>query len=153
LRDPNEALGLAVRLLAGVPPFNALPLGLSIGGLVDRIDSNHYGFAQSQARAVGFVSWGFSEQAVAEGWAFERRAPKPGEITPDGPCAMVFAMQAISADVTRFLWSQLRTKALAGRDVVYYIRDYGVRTDGSRRTRGVRMRRPGSGVEPIPLGF
>jgi hemolysin-activating ACP:hemolysin acyltransferase len=142
LRDPNEALGLAVRLLAGVPPFDTLPLGLSISGLVSRIDGGDYAFAQRAARAVGFVAWGFADAVVAEAWAFQGRVPQPGEVAPDKPCAMVFAMQAISPEVTRFLWSQLRDHVFAGRETAYYIRDYGKQPDGRRRTRAVRMQRP-----------
>ena len=143
LRDPNEALGLAVRLLARAPPFDALPLGLSIAGLVDRIDCDHYAFARRADRALGFVTWGYADAAVAEAWAFERRIPKPGELAPDRPCAMIFAMQSTSPDVTRFLWMRLRDQVFAGRQLAYYIRDYGPQPDGSRRTRAVRMQRPG----------
>lgn len=140
IRDPNEALGLAVRLMAGETPFRDFPLGLSVGGLVSVIDSNRYAFARRGGHAVGFVGWGLAGREVAEAWAFKGYVPKPEEVE-GGPCVLVFALQAVSTDVTRFLVQRLRTQLFPDKQSAYFIRDYGPGADGKRRLRAVRLNR------------
>lgn len=142
IRDPNEALGLAVRLLAGETPFRDFPLGLSIGGLVSVIDSGRYAFARRGGLAVGFVGWGLAGREVAEAWAFCGYVPKPEEVEA-GPCVLVFALQAVSTDVTRFLVRCMRDQLFADKDTAYFIRDYGAgaEAEGGRRLRAVRLNR------------
>ena len=138
IRDPNEALGLAARLLAGQTPFRDFPLGLSVGGLISVIDNDRYAFAQRDGKAVGFVGWGLSSREIAERWAFKGYVPNPDEVS-DGPCVLVFALQAISTDVTRFLVQRMRDQIFPDKLAAYFIRDYGSDTKGKPRLRAVRL--------------
>jgi hypothetical protein len=144
--DPNTALGLAVRLLAVVPPFDAFPAGASIGGLIWLIDRKCYGFARRGECAVGFVGWGLASFQVAEGWAFGGRHPRAEELG-EGPCVLVFGMRATSPEITRFIWARLRDDLFREKNFLYYIRDQR-RPDGTRIVRGVRLRRPATRRQP-----
>ena len=66
LRDPNEALGLAVRLLAAETPFRGMELGQAIGMLVRAIDAGQYIFARRGDRAIGMTCWLYVAPEKAE---------------------------------------------------------------------------------------
>lgn len=139
LKDPNEALGLAVRLLAGEAPFRDMPLGFSMGGLVRSIDSGNYFFATRGDRALGVTFWMFAEPEDAEGCLFRGEPLSEDALTKGGPVAIVLGLQATETAVTRFLFRSLRD-ILTEVDICYYIRDYG--KDGTRGQRAVRLIRP-----------
>lgn len=138
LRDPNEAAGLAIRLLAGESPFREMPLGMSAGTMLNAIDRDHYAFARRGDRAVGFTCWMFTDVATAEAWMHEGTPLGADAANEDGAAAIVLAVQAIDAKVTRFLLHALRDIELAERSVCYFLRDYG--PDKPRRL--VRLVRP-----------
>lgn len=147
LRDPNEAAGLAIRLLAGESPFREMPLGMSAGTMLNAIDRDHYAFARRGDRAVGFTCWMFTDIATAEAWMHQGTPLGEGAAKDDGAAAIVLAMQGGDAAVTRFLFHTLRDIGLADRSVCYYLRDYG--PDKPRRL--VRLVRPVSrGRTPAP---
>lgn len=137
-RDPNEAVGLAVRLLAGVAPFRQMPLGMSMGLLVQAIDGGTYAFATRPGRAVGFACWRYCQAAEAEAWLFGdgRLAETDPPETED--CAIMLAMQAIDTSVARFFHPALRDGPLRTCRTLYYFRDYGA----ARPRRAVRLVRP-----------
>lgn len=140
LKDPNEALGLALRQLSGVAPFRDIPLGLSTGALIEAIDMNAYAFAIQGSRARGIVAWRPCLAVEAEAWLFgpkQRTAPR----IVDAPDAViVLAVQADSREVTRFLHRAVGDGPLRGCSTFYYVRDYG--RDGGRPARRVRLHRP-----------
>jgi hemolysin-activating ACP:hemolysin acyltransferase len=140
IRDPNEALGLAARLLAGEAPFRDLPVGASIGSLIAAIDREAYVFARRGDRVVGVVTWAFTTMDTAEAWAFERSRFDPSLISEEGEALIVTGMQAVDTSVTRFLISSLRDHLMKEAQVAYYIRDYGGRS--GKRNRVVRLVRP-----------
>lgn len=142
LKDPNEALGLAARLLAGEAPFRSLPLGNTLGVLIMAIDANTYAFARRGSRAVGVAAWFRTTIAAAERWNFGQGAVSLEDIRPDGAAAIIPAVQAIDSATARFLSVRLRDQLLRPCRVAYYVRDYAAK-DG-RRTRFVRLVRPQS---------
>lgn len=140
LKDPNEALGLAIRLLAGEAPFRDMRLGMSTGMLVNAIDANHYVFVRRENKAVGFAAWKYTSKEDAEAWLFEGRAPEGGsQATEDTRVAIMLAVQGIETRVIRHLMRELRDGELGGCDTLYYMRDYGA---GGRGKRAVRLVRP-----------
>lgn len=140
LRDPNEALGLAVRLLAGEAPFHDMGLGMSTGLLVGAIDCGRYAFVRRGAKAVGFAAWLFTTNADAEAWLFNGQTPEGGvERLDGGPVAIMLAVQGIDTSAVRFLIRHLRDGDLGQCNTLYYMRDYG--PDGRGR-RAVRLVRP-----------
>lgn len=142
IRDPNEALGLAIRLLAGAAPFRDMPLGLSTGALMEAIDMDAYAFASRPGEAVGFAAWRPCLAAEAEGWVFgtDRRIPPQIASAPDS--AIVLAVQAQNSAVARFLHRQVRDGPLCWCPTFYYVRDYGA--EAGRPLRAVRLQRPRS---------
>ena len=144
VKDPNEALGLAVRLLAGVAPFRDMPLGLSMGALVEAIESETYAFAAEPGKAVGFAAWRPCRAEAAEDWMFGRGATLAPQVTEGADAAIILAAQAQRKEVARFLHRSLRDGPLADCPLFYYVRDYGKGSD--RRTRFVRLRRPSGPV-------
>lgn len=140
IKDPNEALGLAVRLLAGEAPFRDMPLGFSIGSLVGSIDAGNYFFARRGDRALGVAFWMFTQPEDAEGWLFRGEPLSEDARKNGGPVAIILGMQATEAAVTRFLFHGLRDVIFAELDICYFMRDYG--KDGTRGRRAVRLIRP-----------
>jgi hemolysin-activating ACP:hemolysin acyltransferase len=137
LKDPNEALGLAIRLLAGEAPFRDMQLGMSTGMLVEAIDANHYIFVRRDNKAIAFAAWKYSRKEDAEAWLFDGRAPEGGA-TRDARVAIMLAVQGIETPVVRYLMRQLRDGELGDCDTLYYMRDYGK----GRGKRSVRLVRP-----------
>lgn len=139
-KDPNEALGLAVRLLVGVDsgPFEQLPLGMSARMLTVLIDRGEYGFAKRAERAVGFAVWSFVHEDAAARYIGGTERLKVEEFG-SGNCGIVFAFHAVDRATTRFLGRRLRDTVFARADSVSFVRDYG-RT-GARPPRAVVMRR------------
>lgn len=138
-RDPNEAVGLAMRLIAGSAPFDRLPLGLTGGLLISRIDAGDYGFARRGDLAVGVVIWGFTTEEAAAGF-IDRTRPLGSEDLGGGPAGLVFAFRAVDRATTRFLVTRLRKAVFAGAKSLRFIRDYGPGAAG-RKPRAVVMRR------------
>ncbi len=136
-RDPNEALGLAVRLVAARPPFDRLPLGLSAGMLTGLVDRGSYGFARQGSTATGFAAWSFVPEEVAEAYLREQRAVRPEEMG-SGTAGVVFVLTSIDRPTTAFLVERLRNLVFAQASALYFIRDYG---PAGRSPRLVRMRR------------
>lgn len=139
MKDRNEALGLAVRLLAGEAPFRDMPLGFSIGAIVSAIDTEHYVFASRNDRALGIAYWTFVEPEHAEAWLSEGRQLQADEFLDDGPCVIIMGVQATEPRVVRYLMNNLRDKVLAQCNVCYFLREYGNQARGHR---GVRLVRP-----------
>lgn len=139
IKDPNEALGLAVRLLAGEAPFRDMPLGFSIGSLVGSIDAGNYFFARRGDRALGVAFWMFTQPEDAEGWVFRGERLSEDAHQKGGPAAIILGLQATDAEVTRFLFRGLRD-VYEEVDLCYFMRDYG--KDGGRDRRLVRLVRP-----------
>lgn len=106
-----------------------------------------YAFAKRDGKAVGFVGWGLTSPERAEAWIQQGTALKPEEVL-NGPCVLIFGLQAISADMTRFLVRQLRDVVFPEKQAVYFIRDYGVGPDGKRRQRAARLHRPPRTTRP-----
>lgn len=139
LKDPNEAAGLALRLLAGETPFRDMPMGMSAGMMLSAIDQSHYVFARRANRAVGFACWTFTDPQSAEDWMRKGRPFESLETAASGSAAVVLAVQAIDTETTRFLFKGLRDNQLATVDLCYYVRDYGKE---GKPPRYVRMIRP-----------
>jgi len=139
IKDPNEALGLAVRLLAGEAPFRDMPLGFSMGTLVGSIDKGNYFFARRGDRALGVTFWMFTQPEDAEAWLFRGEQLSEDAFKKGGPAAIILGLQATEADVTRFLFRGLRD-VYEEVDLCYFMRDYG--KDGDRGRRVVRLVRP-----------
>lgn len=139
-KNPNEALGLAVRLVSSVPPFNEMPLGLSVGMLIQLVDRELYGFAVADGRALGFVAWGRTSLENAKGYADGSRQILAEDLT-GGTAGVVFAMRSVRPDVTRFLTRRLKTEIFNDAADLFFIRDYGRDENGDRRSRIVRMSR------------
>ncbi|SEB04125.1 hypothetical protein [Rubrimonas cliftonensis] len=139
-KDPNEALGLAVRLLAGADagPFAALPFAASTRLLTLMIDRGDYGFAAREGRAVGVVVWAFVDEAVAARSIAGGGPIKPGDLG-GGESGLVLAFRAVDAAATAFLTRRLRDQVFAAAPSVRFVRDYG--PGSSRRQRAVVMRR------------
>lgn len=139
-RDPNEALGLAVRLLAGTDagPFEHLPLGVSARMLTVIVDRGDYGFAQLGSRAVGFVAWAFVPEETAEGYLTGAAQISAADFGT-GPAGVVFAFRAIDARATRFLAQNLRDVVFVDAPSLRFVRDYG--RDAARKPRSVRLQR------------
>lgn len=141
LRDPNEALGLAVRLLAGEAPFDEMPLGSSSGLLAAAIDADNYAFVTRGDLAVGVGCWTYTSQKAAEDWAFEG---KPLDLNSardnDHEVAIMLAVKAVDASVVRFMVRNLRDGDLADCNALYFIRDYQGTGRGKRLVRLVRPR-------------
>lgn len=138
LKDRNEALGLAVRLLCGEEPFRDMPVGGSIGTLISSIDVDNYAFVQREKKAVGFACWQYCSVEQAEAWRSSERASIPLGANP-GRVAVMYAVQAIDLSATRHLMLGLRDGPLLGCDLIYYYRDYG---SNGRPPRIVRLVRP-----------
>lgn len=138
IKDPNEALGLAVRLLAGVAPFREMPLGLSMGAMIEAIDAETYAFAARPGRAVGIACWRFCRQEDAETWLFGGARLAEAAPPDDRRCAVMMAMQASDRAVVGFLNRALREGPLRPCQTLYYLRDYGP----DRPRRAVRLVRP-----------
>jgi hemolysin-activating ACP:hemolysin acyltransferase len=139
IKDPNEALGLAVRLLAGEAPFRDMPLGVSIGSLVGSIDAGNYIFASRGDRAVGVTFWMFTQPEDAEAWLFRGKRLSEDALTKGGPAAIILGLQATETEVTRLLFRGLRD-IYDEVDLCYFMRDYG--KDDDRGRRAVRLVRP-----------
>jgi len=139
VKDPNEALGLAVRLLAGEAPFRDMALGFSIGSLVGSIDAGNYFFARRGDRALGVAFWMFTQPEDAEGWLFRGEPLSEDARTKGGPAAIILGLQASETAVTRFLFRGLRD-IYDEVDICYFMRDYG--KEGLRGNRAVRLVRP-----------
>jgi hemolysin-activating ACP:hemolysin acyltransferase len=139
IKDPNEALGLAVRLLAGEAPFRDMPLGVSIGSLVGSIDAGNYIFASRGDRAVGVTFWMFTQPEDAEAWLFRGKRLSEDALTKGGPAAIILGLQATETEVTRLLFRGLRDIYVEV-DLCYFMRDYG--KDDDRGRRAVRLVRP-----------
>jgi hemolysin-activating ACP:hemolysin acyltransferase len=139
LKDPNEALGLAVRLLAGEAPFRDMPLGFSMGGLVNSIDKGNYFFARREDRALGVTFWMYAQPEDAEAWILRGERIGKEALDRGGPIAIVLGLQATEQEVTRYLFRSLRD-VLTHVDICYYLRDYG--KDSERGPRAVRLIRP-----------
>lgn len=139
-RDPNEALGLAVRLLAGAEsgPFDNLPLGMSARLLSVLIDRGDYGFAQRENLATGFCAWSFMSEALAEAHVHAATSIRPEDLG-SGRAGVVFAFRAIDRATTRFMTKQLRNVVLRDAESLRFIRDYGPHAE--RLPRAVTMRR------------
>jgi len=136
-RDPNEALGLAVRLLAGEAPFRDLPLGASAGAVVSAIDDGSYAFVSRQEQAVAVACW--RRTSLEQGEAWLRGAPLNLDAPSQAePAALILAVQAIDAAAAGYLMRRLRDGELSDCLVVYYLRDYA----GLRPKRRVRLVRP-----------
>ncbi|MEM9148617.1 MAG: hypothetical protein AAGC57_20880 [Pseudomonadota bacterium] len=140
VKDPNEALGLAARLLAGGAPLRSLPLGSTLGVLIMAIDAGSYAFARRANRAVGVAAWFRTSVEAAERWNYGQGLVSPADIQTDGAAAIIPAVQAIDAETARFLSQRLRDQLLRPCRVAYYVRDYAGRE--GRRTRLVRLVRP-----------
>ena len=139
LKDPNEALGLAIRLLAGESPFRDMPLGFSVAGLVGSIDAGDYIFVRRGERAVGVAHWMYVKPETGEAWLGEGASFVEEERLKSSPAVIIMALQAIDASVTRFLFNGLRDVCLADCQLCYFLRDYGKDKGGMR---GVRMVMP-----------
>lgn len=137
LKDRNEALGLAVRLLAWEKPFRDLPLGMSAGALVDAIDNDRYFFATRDDVAVGVTYWIFLEPEVAENWLFKGQQLAIEDAVKGGSAAVALGMRAVEASATRFLFRNLRDVAFAENTICYYLRTY-----PNGQSRAVRLIRP-----------
>ena len=145
MKDPNEALGLAVRLVATARTFRDMPLGLSMQALIEAVDSDSYAFAARSGRALGVACWRLTTQAAAEAWlARDGPGVEPSE-TPDGRVAIMLAVQGTDAEVIRFLMRQLRDGPMRSVQLLYYMRDYGT----GKSARLVRLRRPKSRMTRI----
>lgn len=138
LKDPNEAAGLALRLLAGETPFRDMPLGMSAGMMLSAIDRNHYVFARRTNKAVGFACWTFTDPQSAEDWMRKGKPFESFETATPGAAAVVLAVQAIDTETTRFLIKGLRDTQLAAVDLCYYVRDYGKEGKAPRYVRLIR---------------
>lgn len=138
LKDPNEAAGLALRLLAGESPFRDMPLGMSAGTMLGSIDRGHYAFARRGAKALGFACWAFADPQDAQTWMDERTPFTPKDTGGPGSAVIIMAMQAVDTSVARFLTKSLRDQELAHIDLCYYYRDYGKDGRGGRAVRLVR---------------
>ena len=139
-KDPNEALGLAAHLLAKNAPLNEMPLGRVIPMMEAAIQRNHYLFAKRGGRVCGVLGWGFSDFAQAEAWikGHELKGPINKD---DGPCVLIFCLQADTSDVVRELTAAIRGPLFPRRHLAYYIR-VKRRSDGSIQRKGVRFKRP-----------
>ena len=139
LKDPNEAAGLALRLLAGETPFRDMPMGMSGGIMLSAIDRNHYVFARRANKAVGFACWAFTAPQGAEDWMRKGIPFESFETATPGAAVVVLAVQAIDTETARFLIKGLRDNQLAAMDLCYYVRDYG---KNGKTPRYVRLIRP-----------
>lgn len=139
MKDPNEALGLAVRLLAGEAPFRDMPLGFSMGGLVHSIDNGNYFFARREDRAVGVAFWMFAQPEDAEAWIFRGERITKEAMDRGGPVGIILGVQAIEPAIAKLLIRTLRDN-FADVDICYFIRDYG--KDSNRKPRATRFVRP-----------
>lgn len=139
MKDPNEALGLAVRLLAGEAPFRDMPLGFSMGGLVHSIDNGNYFFARRDDRAVGVAFWMFAQPEDAEAWIFRGEQISKEAMDRGGSVGVILGVQAIEPVIAKLLIRTLRDN-FADVDVCYFIRDYG--KDRDRKPRATRFVRP-----------
>lgn len=140
--DPNEALGLAVRLVGASAPFDRLPLGLTTGLLAHLIDRRDYGFARRGDVATGFVAYGFVDEDAALEFLRGVRQLSPADLkTKDAGAGLVFAFRGVDRATTDFLVSRLREVVFRRASTVRYIRDYG--RDG-KPPRLVTLRRKGA---------
>jgi len=139
MKDPNEALGLAVRLLAGEAPFRDMPLGFSMGGLVHSIDHGNYFFARQGGRAVGIAFWMYAQPEDAEAWIFRGERITREAMDRGGPVGIILGMQAIESAVAKLLVRTLRDN-FADVDICYFLRDYG--KENGRPPRAARFVRP-----------
>lgn len=143
--DPNEALGLAVRLVGATAPFDRLPLGLSTGLLAHLIDRREYGFARRGDLATGFVAFGFVEDSAANAFLRGARRLFPGDLRPRGAgTGLVFAFRGVDRATTQFLVERLRDVVFRETEAVRYIRDYGDGAAKPPRLVTLRRRRPGA---------
>lgn len=139
-KDPNEALGLAVRLLAGTDagPFEHLPFGVSMRLMATLIDRGDYGFAQRGREAVGLAMWAFVDESVAERFHAGAGVIDAADLGK-GSAGLVFAFRAVDREATRFLTGKLRDVVFADAASLRFVRDYG--RDADRPSRAVHMRR------------
>lgn len=141
LKDPNEALGLAVRLLAGEAPFRDMPLGFSAGAIISSIDREEYVFARRGERALGIAYWMFVEPGKAEAWISEGKRLEAADRLDSSLAAIIMGVQASEPAVAKYLMRCLRNGELAQCDVCYFVRDYG---KGKGSQRAMRLVRPKS---------
>ncbi|MEP4767914.1 MAG: hypothetical protein ABJQ21_25660 [Roseibium sp.] len=139
MKDPNEALGLAVRLLVGEAPFRDMPLGFSMGGLVHSIDNGNYFFARRGDVAVGVAFWMFAQPEDAEAWIFRGERISKEAMDRGGSVGIILGVQAIEPVIAKLLIRTLRDN-FSDVDVCYFIRDYG--KESNRKPRATRFVRP-----------
>jgi hypothetical protein len=143
-KDPNEALGLAVHLLAKDEPLNELPLGQIVPLAEAAIHSGHYVFAKRDGKVWGLLGWGYSDFDSAEAWVKGQRLEQP-VLRDKGPCVLLLCLQSETAEVANFLTRAIRDRLFPEHHLAYYIRVKKNR-DGRIVQKGVRLKRPGSNV-------
>ena len=133
--NPNEAFGLAVIALSGVPPFSEYDFGAFGQQLFGQIHRGHYLFAVRGDRVLGYVGWGLCEEATARAWLEGERRLSSDDCA-GGACVLVMTFLAAAPEVTRFLARECRV-AYPDRKVVF-AREY---TDGRERRIGAVFNR------------
>jgi hemolysin-activating ACP:hemolysin acyltransferase len=132
LRNPVLALGLAVELLRGRPPFTRFRFGKFASVIKGQIRRGHYLFTFRGRMPVGYMGWAECTEAIARAWMEEGYNPTYKECMSGDSCVLITFVSP-SKDVT---FHQIRQSRLLYPDrPIYFMREY---KDGRSRKSTVR---------------
>jgi len=141
LRHPLIALGLAVELLRGKPPFSRFRFGKFASVVKGQIRRGHYLFTFRGNQPVGYMGWAVCEEHIARAWMEEGYNPTYKECMTGNTCVLITFVSP-NREVT---FHQIRQSRLLYPDhQIYFMREY---KDGRSRKSTVRNKafRPGEG--------
>lgn len=132
LRHPIVALGLAVELLRGRPPFSRFRFGKFASVIKGQIRRGHYLFTFRGNQPVGYMGWAVCEERIAKAWLEEGYNPTFKECMSGDTCVLITFVSP-SREVT---FHQIRQSRLLYPDrPIYFMREY---KDGRSRKSTVR---------------
>ena len=145
-KHPIFAFGATIDLLRSHKPFRDAPFGTYSSIVRGQIARDHYVFAISGNKIVGYVGWAICEEPIAKAWTERRHAPKYNECL-SGDCWV---------GLTYFAQSRKATFAMMGHIKRRYpgFKIYGLRRyqDGHERFLHTGPRPKGAGLLPPGSG-
>ncbi|MCW9032895.1 MAG: toxin-activating lysine-acyltransferase [Rhodospirillales bacterium] len=123
LKEPFQALGVAINVLRRVSPYANYPFGKLSNVLMGQVRRGHYVFTfDDEGTPVGYVGWALCDEEIARKWMEGEYVPSSEECK-NGDCGLVVTFYAANKEALLAQTRYCREKYPNIK--VFGIRDYG----------------------------